>query len=279
MPAKEKIDSKTVVRNCEKCKNASLLLTHEVKGTTSINVVVKLDAGVVAERWSCQNCDHYFEATMEKPKPSSVWLFFGLFMSIVGLIATSISSFQFLTDNIIEATNFTFITGSSSLIIGILLTYIGYRKATLFNRNFIVAEKTPPPMHERKENLPLERRPRKCTCEATLINEGDVKHSFNMLPTGVIYNFKCKLDVEPNSSLDISCNKTVVLESNWRTILFLITAFLLLLIAKLAYENGIKTLLGWAFFVILLLIALAIFAKRSLRIYLKLKHPRLSNAM
>ena len=62
----EKLDSKNLVRICEKCNLPSLLLSQEVMGKASFNIILKSDLGVVAERWSCQHCDHYFEVTIEK---------------------------------------------------------------------------------------------------------------------------------------------------------------------------------------------------------------------
>jgi hypothetical protein len=275
MATKEKMDSKNVVRTCEKCKQASLLLSQEVMGSTTVNVIIKANMGVVAERWSCQNCDYYFEVTIEKPRPSVVWLAAGILVGILGLTATAIVCAQLMTNTRRTDTTFTFIFGLAMLIGGIIATYIGYRMFTLFKRNFIVDGLVPPPMNERTQNLPLARRNRKCTCQGTLINVGDVTRSFNMIPTGVIYTFKCNAVLEPNASLDPTCNKTIILESTWRTIIFLITALVLLFVASLTYENGIETKLGWTFFIGVLLTIFFIIVMRCWRIYLKLTHPRI----
>lgn len=269
----KKQDSKEVTRKCEKCNQPSLLLTQEIKGKTSINVVIKIDEGVVAERWSCQKCDHFFQISLESPNPFTVWFVMGLIPAIIGLIAIIISIVQ-MCGILPKPDNFTFtlIFGITLVIIGTLVSIFALYKRNILKRNPIVDGIIPPPMIERTENLPYDRKPRLCSCGLKMHCIGDTKRSFNMIPMGTDYTFRCESN---QTNTTTTCNKEIKIESIWRSIILSFIGFILALILNYFYsENMIESIVGWVFFCIGTIIVLYIVIYRTWRIYSRIKYPR-----
>ncbi len=268
-----KLNSKEITRRCEKCNQSSLLLTQEIKGKTSINVVIKFDEGVVAERWSCQNCDSFFQLSLESPNPLSVWFVLTLIPLIVGLMGIVVSILQMIAI-LPKPSNFLFtlIYCTILFVVGLLGSKYAYFKKNILKRNPIVEGLIPIPMIERKENLPYDRRPRLCTCGLKMNCVSDITHSFNMIPMGVNYVFKCE---SASSELIKTCNKEIQIESFWRSIILSFIVFILILILKFSYdEKMIESIGGWICFGLGILIVLYLIIYRTLKIYNYLKHPK-----
>lgn len=212
MTSKKSVD---VVRCCEKCKSDSLLLTGEVKGNYSYNFIIRVDSGVIAERWSCQNCDYYFQNSLEKPNSGTVGIVIGIIVAGIGFLGVVISAIQYFTNTTKNDFYFTLIYCSILIPIGMIVIKYGLRVKNILKRNPIVDGLIPIPFENRNINLPKDRKPRTCKCGGAMNCIADTKKSFNMIPTGSIYKFKCS-----------SCDKTVTIESIWRTTLFCFIAII-----------------------------------------------------
>lgn len=269
-----KQDSKDVTRTCEKCHKTSLLLTQEIRGKTSINVIIKLDEGVVAERWSCQNCDYFFQISTESPNPFTVWFVMGLLPAIIGLIGIVISLVQAF-GGLPKPDNFTFtlVYGSTLLIIGTLVSMYAIYRRNILKRNPIAHGVIPPPMMERTENLPSDRKPRLCSCGLKMNCVGDTKRTSNMIPMGTDYTFRCE---SSNAAIKTNCNKEIQIESTWRSIILSLLAFILFLFLKYMYfNNKIQSIGGWVCFSIGILIVVYVIIYRAWRISARLKFKKI----
>jgi hypothetical protein len=274
---KTKPNSKEVVRTCEKCNQHTLLLTQEVTGKTSVNIVIKYDEGVVAERWSCQNCDNFFQLSLDSPNPLKMWFVMALIPLIIGLMGVVISILQMV--NILPKPSnflFTFIYCVILFAVGCVGSKYAYYRKNILKRNPVIDGVIPVPMNERKENLPYDRRPRLCSCGLKMNCVSDVTRSFNMLPTGVEYGFKCESN-NLNSNLVLNaCNKEIKIESTWRSILFAGVSVILFLILNFIYNEGITGTLSWIFFTIGIIVAIYLLVIRSYKIYYQFKYKRIS---
>lgn len=275
---KQDTSSRDVTRVCEKCNQPSLLLTQEVQGKFSFNIVFNIKMGVVAERWSCQNCDHQFQISTESPNPATMWLAFGWMFGLLGAMGFIFGVLHYMgigenPDN--PTTLFDLIMGFLMLFSGMIAGRYGMRKRNILKRNPIAIGITPKPFNVREKNLTLDLQPKLCTCGNSMSCIAENNKSFNLIPLGTVYTFSCDLSGSDQNSSSSSCEREITIESLWRSVVFLLIASMLLLFASIAFEMGLESIVIWIFFLLTLIISLSIIALRTVRIITRFKHPRI----